>query len=234
MSAGPTGCSRSGAQGSGRQPLFSLRTLSKRRILVFKAFVFALCLVPAVSTLVAGFTDRLGAEPIDRLTDVTGENALRLLVATLLVTPLRRLLGWNWLLQFRRMLGLFMFFYAFLHFSVYMVLDRGFDLSTVVEDVIERKYITAGFSAFVLLWPLALTSTSWAVRKLGAPRWLKLHKCVYAVAVLACVHFLWLVKGEDIGEPLVYSAIFGALFLFRYLHWLKSRPNPGSGKGAPQ
>ena len=203
--------------------LADFKNISRGRLLAIRVAVFLLCLAPAVTLVIAGFLERLGADPVDRLTDETGENALRMLVATLAVTPLRHLLGWNWLLKLRRMLGLYAFFYTFLHFGVYVVLDRGLDPSTVVEDIIERKFITAGFAAFFLLWPLALTSTAWAVRKIGAQRWLRLHKCVYAIAVLATIHFLWLVKGEDIGEPLVYALIFGALFLHRYMRWLKSR-----------
>jgi len=194
-----------------------LKNLPKSRLLAVKAAMFVLCAAPAVILVAQGFMDRLGADPVDRLTGETGETALKMLVLTLCVTPLRRLSGWNWLLRMRRMLGLFMFFYAFLHFSVYLFLDLGLDLGAVIEDVIERKYVTAGFAAFLLLWPLALTSTAWAVRKMGGQRWLKLHRAVYAVAILASVHFLWLVKGDDYGEPLVYSAIFAALLGYRWM-----------------
>lgn len=185
--------------------------------------MFVLCLLPAAQLVALGLMDRLGAEPIDLITDETGEAALRMLVATLAVTPLRRITGWNWLLRFRRMLGLYVFFYALLHFATYVALDRGLDLSTVVEDVLDRRFITVGFAAFVLLWPLALTSTAWAVRRMGAQRWLALHKSVYAIAALASVHFLWLIRGEDMAEPLAYMAVFAALLLHRYLVWRRGR-----------
>lgn len=203
--------------------LSGLRTLSRGRLAAVRAAVFVLCLAPAAALVAQGLTDRLGAEPIDRITDETGEAALRMLVATLAVTPARRLTGWNWLLRLRRMLGLYAFFYALLHFGTYVLLDRGLDLSTVVEDVLDRRFITAGFAAFVLLWPLALTSTAWAVRRMGAGRWLALHRSVYAIAALACVHFLWLVRGDDMGEPVAYAAVFAALLLFRWVWWRRAR-----------
>ena len=169
--------------------------------------------------LIGGLT--LGADPIAALTHGTGEWALRLLVATLAITPLRLISGGNWLLRLRRMLGLFVFFYALLHFCVYVFLDRGLDFSTVAEDVLERKFITVGFPAFLILIALAVTSPAAAVRKLGARRWRRLHRAAYAAAILAAVHFLWLRRGDDWGEPLAYCAAFALLFAVRIVYALK-------------
>ena len=155
------------------------------------------------------------ADPVEHLTGETGEFALRMLVLALAVTPLRLATGWNWLLRLRRMVGLFAFFYAFAHFMVYVALDRRFDPTTVLDDIIERKFITVGFAAFALLVPLALTSNNWSVKKLGGKAWMKLHKVVYAIAIFAAVHFLWLQRGDDMTEPLVYLGIFIALLALR-------------------
>ncbi len=210
--------------------VLGLRRMPRKAMLAIRLAVFILCLLPALEMVVNGFRDQLGADPIERLLRDTGETALKILVLTLSVTPLRHVLDWNWLLGIRRMLGLFMFFYVFGHFSIYLALDRGFDLSTIVEDVLDRRFITVGFAAFVLLWPLAATSNAWAVRSLGVKKWTRLHKCVYAIAVLSCIHFLWLVKGEDIEEPLVFMAIFAGLFASRIFRWRRMRSSSVSEK----
>ena len=188
------------------------------RIRRVKPLVFVACLVPALLLGWDAFTGGLGVNPIEDITHRTGDWALRLLLVTLAVTPLRRLAGWHALVRFRRMFGLFAFFYAVLHFSTYLVFDHFFDLLLIIDDVAERKYVTAGFVGFVLMIPLAVTSTQGWIRRLGK-RWAALHRLVYASAVAGVVHFLWLVK-IDIGEPLIYAAILtvllGARMAYRY------------------
>ena len=177
-----------------------------------KAVLFAVLLLPLIP--IAGGALR-AADPVEHLTGESGEFTLRILVLALAVTPLRLATGWNWLLRTRRMIGLYAFFYAAIHFGVYMALDRGFNFAAVLDDVVERKFITVGFAAFVLLVPLALTSSNWSVKKLGGKAWLKLHKLVYAVALFAPVHFLWLKRGDDLTEPLAYLGIFALLLAMR-------------------
>lgn len=174
-----------------------------------KPFVFLACLIPALLLGWDAFTGGLGVNPIEDITHRTGDWALRFLLVTLAVTPLRWLAGWNGLIRFRRMVGLFAFFYAVLHFSTYLVFDHFFDLLLIIDDVAERKYVTAGFVGFVLMIPLAVTSTQGWIRRLGR-RWAVLHRLVYASAVAGVVHFLWLVK-IDIGEPLIYAVILALL-----------------------
>lgn len=175
--------------------------------------VVAAGFLPAIA-LAAGFwLDRLGANPVEELTHETGEWALRLLLGSLAITPLRRLLGWSALAPYRRTLGLFAFFYASLHLAIYVCLDLGFDLEILAEDLIERTYITAGFTAYCMLFALAVTSTRAAQRRLGR-RWIHLHRLAYAAGVCAVVHFLWLVKA-DLREPLVYAAALATLLGLR-------------------
>ena len=186
------------------------------RIPRVKPVVFLACLSPALLLGWDAFTGGLGVNPIEDITHRTGDWALRFLLVTLAVTPLRRLAGWNGLVRFRRMVGLFAFFYAVLHFSTYLVFDHFFDLLLIIDDVAERKYVTAGFVGFVLMIPLAVTSTQGWIRRLGR-RWTALHRLVYASAVAGVVHFLWLVK-IDIGEPLIYAAILATLLGARLAH----------------
>lgn len=186
------------------------------RIPGVKPFVFLACLSPALLLGWDAFTGGLGVNPIEDITHRTGDWALRFLLVTLAVTPLRWLAGWNGLVRFRRMVGLFAFFYAVLHFSTYLVFDHFFDLLLIIDDVAERKYVTAGFVGFVLMIPLAVTSTQGWIRRLGR-RWAVLHRLVYASAVAGVVHFLWLVK-IDIGEPLIYAVILALLLGARLAH----------------
>ena len=186
------------------------------RIPRVKPFVFLACLIPALLLGWDAFTGGLGVNPIEDITHRTGDWALRFLLVTLAVTPLRWLAGWNGLVRFRRMVGLFAFFYAVLHFSTYLVFDHFFDLLLIIDDVAERKYVTAGFVGFVLMIPLAVTSTQGWIRRLGR-RWAVLHRLVYASAVAGVVHFLWLVK-IDIGEPLIYAVILAILLGARLAH----------------
>ena len=176
----------------------------------------ALCTVPAVALAVGLATDSLGADPVEALEHATGQWGLRFLVATLAVTPLRRLAGLSFLAPYRRTLGLFAFFYICCHLATYTSLDLGFDWATVFEDVTERPYITVGFTGFLLLLPLAITSTKGWIKRLGR-RWVLLHRAVYAAAVCGVVHFLWGVKA-DLREPLIYAAIVALLLGYRVWH----------------
>ena len=181
-----------------------------------KPVLFGLCLLPLAILVWRIATDRLGANPVEEVLHDTGSWALRLLLATLAVTPLRRLTGYGWLVRFRRMLGLFAFFYAILHLAVYLVLDRTLDWGEVITDLTERPYIAVGFCAFVLLVPLAVTSTHSWQRRLGH-RWQLLHRTVYLIAILGVLHFAWLVKA-DLIEPLVDAAVLALLLALR-LPW---------------
>ena len=194
-------------------------TLTRR----LKPIVFVTCLVPAILLVWDTFTGGLGANPIEEVTHTTGDWTLRFLLITLAVTPLRRLTGWSPLIRFRRMLGLFAFFFACLHFSTYVVLDHFFAFDLIIEDVAERKYVTAGFTGFVLLIPLAVTSTQAMIRRLGGKRWNLLHRLIYVSAVAGVVHYLWLVK-IDIRPPMIYAAILAVLFGARLAHrygWMR-------------
>lgn len=184
-----------------------------------KAAVFTACLVPLARLAFLGFGDGLGANPIEYITHSTGWWTLAFLMITLAVTPARRLLNQHWLLRLRRMLGLYTFFYASLHFLTYIWLDQFFDVSEIVKDVIKRPFITFGFAAFVLLIPLAATSTNAMVKRLGARRWQWLHRLVYPVAGLGVIHFWWLVK-LDVNEPLLFALILAGLLVARLLHLL--------------
>ena len=178
-----------------------------------KAVLFVVLLLPLIP-IVGGATR--AADPAEHLTGETGEFAMRLLVLTLLVTPLRLASGWNWLSQVRRMIGLCAFFYAAAHFGVYFALDREFNFAAVLDDIVaERKFVAVGLAAFALLVPLALTSNNWSVKKLGGKAWAKLHKVVYAAAPLAAAHYLWLQLDDDLGEPLAYLGIFIVLLALR-------------------
>lgn len=177
--------------------------------------LIALGLLPLAALALGAARGALGANPVETITHTTGQWALRLLLATLAVTPLRRLAGWSFVAPWRRSLGLLAFLYATLHFATFLALDLGFDLSALGEEVAERPYVTLGFTAFVLLAPLAVTSTRGWQRRLGR-RWLTLHRAVYAAAVLGVLHFVWLVKA-DLAEPLVYAALLAALLAARWL-----------------
>ena len=178
-----------------------------------KPVVHLLCLLPLLWLLVAIFTDGLGANPVEALTHETGQWALRLLLVTLALTPLRQWTGEGAWIRFRRMVGLYCYFYACCHFLIWFVADHALDLQTMLEDVIKRPYITLGFAAFVLLLPLAVTSNQAMLRRLGR-RWKTLHRLVYLIAVLAVLHFLWLVKADYL-EAIIYAIIAGILLLHR-------------------
>ena len=180
-----------------------------------KTLVFGLCLAPTLVLIWDSVTGGLSVNPVEDITHRTGDWALLFLLLTLAISPFRWLSGWNGAMRYRRMLGLFTFWYASLHFSTYIVFDHFFDIRSITDDVIERKYVTAGFLAFILLLPLAVTSTQGWIRRLGK-RWLVLHRLVYVAAVAGVVHFLWLVKLET-SEPLVYAAVLSGLFIARFV-----------------
>jgi sulfoxide reductase heme-binding subunit YedZ len=192
-----------------------------------KVAVFIACLAPLGLLAWAAYTQNLGANPIEKITHATGDWTLRFLLITLAITPLRKLLGVPWLIKFRRMLGLFAFFYACLHFTTYIWLDKFFNLHEMLADVAKRKFITVGFTAFVLLIPLAATSTAGWIRRLGGKRWQALHRLVYFSAIAGVIHYVWLVKA-DIREPLEYGAILAVLLGYRVVMWIRSIRKPGS------
>ena len=181
---------------------------------MLKIGVFGACLLPLAVLAGQALSHNLGANPIDEITDRTGIWTLRLLLITLAVTPARRLTGWNRLIQLRRMLGLFAFFYGSLHFLTYIWLDQFFVIEDIIADVMDRPFITVGFASFVLLIPLAVTSTTAMIRRLGGKWWQRLHRLVYATAIGGVVHYLWLVKA-DIQQPLLYGGILGVLLAYR-------------------
>ena len=186
-----------------------------------KPVIFLACLVPLARLAWKALHSALGANPIQVITFSTGTWTLVFLLTTLGITPLRKLTQLYWLIQYRRMLGLFAFFYGCLHFLTYLWLDQFFDLHSVYKDVLERPFITAGFTAFVLMIPLAVTSTKWAIRKLGK-RWQRLHRLIYASAISGVVHYIWLVK-KDVRVPAIYAVILGTLLLYRIVVLLLSR-----------
>ncbi len=190
---------------------------------VGKPVVFLLCLLPAVLVITDAFelTGRLGANPIEEILDRFGNWGLRFIMVTLAITPLRRLTGWNWLVRFRRMLGLFTFFYVLMHFLTWLILDQGVLLSAILEDLIERPFITIGFLALLLLTALAVTSTNAMRRRLGR-RWQTLHNAAYVIAILGVWHYWWQVK-KDITEPLIYAAILAVLLAARLWWRLQKR-----------
>jgi len=188
-----------------------------------KASVFLLALLPLLRLIALGFQDRLGANPIEFITRSTGEWTLYFLCITLAVTPLRRLSGWNWLVRLRRMLGLFVFFYVCLHFTTFIWFDHFFDLQAMWKDIVKRPFITVGFTAFVLLIPLALTSTNAMVRRLGR-RWQTLHRLIYVVAVLGMLHFWWMRAGKNnFAQPILMGSIVALLLGFRLIYWWRAK-----------
>lgn len=195
----------------------SMKQPDPRRFAALKAALFLLCLVPLAGLIQGIVSDSLGANPIEAVTLSLGDWALRFLLITLAVTPLRRLSGLNWLLRLRRMLGLYAFFYALLHVLSYAWLDQFFDWGDILKDIVKRPFITFGFAAFVLLIPLAATSNNAMIKRLGGRRWQWLHRTVYAIAVFGVLHFWWMVK-LDITQPAIYAAVLSLLLGMR-LYW---------------
>jgi sulfoxide reductase heme-binding subunit YedZ len=197
--------------------------------LIWKPLVFIVCLAPLALVVgdAFGVTGSLGANPVEEILDRFGNWGLRFIMITLAVTPLRRITGWNWLARFRRMLGLFTFFYVLLHFLTWLVLDQGLLLSAIAEDILKRPFITIGFLALLLLFALAVTSTNGMRRRLGR-RWQSLHNAVYLIAILGVWHYWWQVK-LDAAEPLVYAIILSVLLGWRL--WKRGTNKNRGGHG---
>jgi sulfoxide reductase heme-binding subunit YedZ len=214
--------------------------VTRRGRIALKAAAWAACLAPLARLLWRAAAGDLSANPISFVTNWLGDWTLRLLLASLAVTPLRILFRWSWPVTLRRLLGLFAFFYATLHFSVWIVLDHFFAWSHMGADIVKRPYITVGMTALVLMIPLAVTSTAAAIRRLGGSRWQWLHRLVYVIGVCALLHYLWLAKKAN-PDPYYYAAVFALLMAVRAWDWLRRalrasgpspRPSPQRGEGA--
>jgi sulfoxide reductase heme-binding subunit YedZ len=194
----------------------AVASLSPRTIAVLKAVVFVVVLIPIAHLAYSAIwnIDALGANPAEFITRSVGDWTLRFLLLTLAVTPVRKLLGWPWLARLRRMLGLYTFFYAVVHFCCYIAFDHVFEVAEIVKDVLDRPFITLGFIALLLLVPLAVTSTNRMVKRLGAQRWIALHRLVYVIALLGVTHF-WMMVKRDITEPAIYAMILALLLGYR-------------------
>ena len=208
-----------------------MNTISQIRF-IWKPLVFALCLIPVTLVFTDAFeiTGRLGTNPIEEIQDRFGYWGLRFVLITLSVTPLRHITGRNWLIRFRRMLGLFAFFYILMHFMTWLVLDQSLLLSAITEDIIERPFITIGFTAFLILIAMASKSTNAMRRRLGK-RWQKIHYGVYIVGFLGVWHYWWQVK-MDVSDPLIYALILALLLAYR-IWWRYKRKQPTSVAGSP-
>jgi sulfoxide reductase heme-binding subunit YedZ len=197
-----------------------------------KVAVFLLCLAPMFWLAWRGWHEDLSANPIEFVTRYTGDWTLRFLVFTLAVTPLRKLFGLPDLIKFRRMIGLYAFFYGVLHFTTYIWLDKFFDVAEMLHDVAKRPFITAGFTSFLLMIPLALTSTTGWIRRIGGKRWQLLHRAVYISAAAGAVHYYWLVK-SDIRLPVFYASLVALALAIRAGYWLRSRQAKRSPAARP-
>lgn len=180
-----------------------------------KALLFALCSLPAARLLWAAYSGDFGANPVEFVQRWTGTWTFNLLLITLCITPLRSFSQWHWLLRLRRMLGLFTFFYASLHFLAFIGFDHDFAVDAIARDIFKRPFVLVGFAAFALLLPLAATSNGWAIRRLGGRRWQELHRSIYLISILACVHYFWLVKATALIWPIVYALALSALLGWR-------------------
>jgi sulfoxide reductase heme-binding subunit YedZ len=195
------------------------------RLRLTKTIIFLAALVPLGRLGWKALHDGLGANPIEVITHSTGDWTLILVLTTLTITPLRRMTKQYWLIGVRRMIGLFAFFYGVLHFTTYIWLDKFFDLHEMFKDIAKRPFITVGFSAFVLLIPLALTSTAGWIRRLGGKNWQRLHRLIYLTGILGVIHYIWLVKA-DLHKPLEYAFALSVLLLYRVVMWMaESRKN---------
>src|SRR5271157_4267925 len=187
-----------------------------------KTIIFLAALVPLERLLWKAFHGGLGANPIEVITHSTGDWTLILVLTTLSITPLRRITRQYWLIGLRRMVGLFAFFYGTLHFLTYIWLDKFFDFHEMFKDIEKRRFISVGFAAFVLMIPLALTSTAWSIRRLGGKNWQRLHRLIYLTGILAVVHYIWLVKA-DLRKPIEYAIALSLLLLYRVGAWLSEK-----------
>lgn len=193
------------------------------RIAASKPFVFALCLLPLAWLIWDTLHEQLGTDPVAQLEHRSGDWTLRILLATLAITPLRLATHWHWLTRYRRMLGLFAFFYATIHLTIYLAVDLGGFWSQIFSEIAKKPYITVGFTAWLLMIPLAITSTKRMIRRLG-PNWLRLHRLVYLIGLCGVLHFMWLVKSGNkiaVREPLIYLAILIVLLAVRVPGWVK-------------
>ena len=200
--------------------------LSARQRTALKVVVFVLCLVPVGRLAWGVWNDTLGANPIEFIIRALGDWALRFVLITLAVTPLRKLAGWTWLMPLRRMLGLYAFFYATLHLSAYIWVDQFFDWIAIAKDIIKRPFITVGMLTFTLLIPLAITSNNAMIRRMGGKRWQLLHRAIYVIGAIGVLHFWWMVK-LDITQPAIYAAVLAALLGIR-LFWNVQRRSGSS------
>jgi len=187
-----------------------------------KVAIFLAALIPLALLAWKALHDGLGANPVEVITHSTGDWTLILILTTLSITPLRRITRQYWLISVRRMIGLFAFFYGTLHFLTYIWLDKFFDTPEMLKDIVKRPFITIGFSAFVLMIPLALTSTAWSIRRLGGKNWQRLHRLIYLTAILGVIHYIWLVKA-DRRKPIEYGIVLSILLLYRVGVWLAEK-----------
>jgi sulfoxide reductase heme-binding subunit YedZ len=197
-----------------------------------KPVIFLACLGPLGRLAWKGFHGMLGANPIEVITHATGDWTLTFLLVTLSITPLRKLTRQYWLIGLRRMFGLYAFFYGTLHLTTYVWLDKYFNVQEMLADVAKRRFITAGLTAFVLMIPLALTSTKGWIRRIGGKRWQTLHRLIYFSAAAGVIHYIWLVKA-DLRKPLQYASVFALLMAYRVFVWagVKAKANPGVATG---
>ena len=195
-----------------------------------KVFVWLAALAPLAYLVWQGYRGDLTADPVKYITHFTGRTALIILFITLCVTPIRRLSGWNGIVRFRRLVGLFSFFYAVIHLLIYLAFDRGFVFTELGEDIAKRPYITIGFTAWVMLLTLAVTSPQAILRRMGGKRWRALHRLVYVVPVLGVIHFAWAQK-KDVSLPVLYGLVLGLIFLVRFALWARNRVGFGQPAG---
>lgn len=189
---------------------------------MIKATLFVVALIPFVRLVWAAFTNHLGANPLEFITRNTGDWTLYFLCITLAITPLRRILGWPWLIKLRRMFGLYAFFYVCLHFLTFIWFDHFFDLAEMLKDIAKRPFILVGFTAFLLLIPLASTSTNAMIKRIGAKNWQRLHRLIYVIIALGLLHYFWMKAGKhDFRQPIIFSGLVATMLLMRVYWWLK-------------
>ena len=206
-------------------------TPSPRQVSAIKAAIFALGLIPVAKMAYLTISGQL-VEPLEHITRGTGDWVLYFLCITLAVTPLRKFTGWNWLIKLRREIGLFAFFYAFLHFMTFLWFDHFFDVAEMWKDVLKRPFITVGFIAFVLLIPLAVTSTNGMIKRLGGKRWQWLHRLIYLIAPLGILHFWWMKAGKhDFQQPIIFGTVVAVLLGVR-IYWKLVKPAPRASRAA--
>ena len=197
-----------------------------------KVFIWLAALAPLAVLVWQGLHDDLTADPVKYITHFTGRTTLIILFITLCITPIRRATGWNGIVRLRRLVGLFSFFYAVIHLLIYLAFDRGFVFTELGEDIAKRPYITIGFTAWLMLLALAVTSPQAMLRRMGGKRWRALHRLVYVVPVLGVIHFTWAQK-KDISLPLLYAAVLGAIYAIRLAMWARNRIGFGQPAGEP-